>query len=534
MLSLAGGGLLGAALILVNNANGQTVTRIAPPSIEPTTDGHVVYSAPVSVSWALAYPHAASNLTATNRDGWSNLQKMARIVPPDDQSTVVQPSSAASVISTPSTDAVASLAQKRQQLHAQAAAFHAAAAQNQQVLERRAAAANIPLRVDLGGGKLGTLVDIDETGHPTYATPYDIYSAATSHSDQLWPANSVDAVSGWTTGSSGLNLDGGGQLIDMFEADETIGNAGVDTSHYQFADLATGLSRVTQGDAASTGVSSHATAVAGMLASGGRDDSYNIGANVNLGNYSRGIGYAGTVKAWSLTSYAGNFIGDAGDGVQLANNSWGTFAGWGNDGTHWIWYGGNNANVTDWQFGAYVNSYSGSQGIAPRQLDNLSYLSPNMLLVFAAGNFLGVGPGQPVTYYLNTDTTFSNPQTATKNWTDGDAGGYRTISPNASAKNVLSVGGVLSITPGYTSPSDVLLVAPYTGVGPTTDGRIKPEVVAPSAVNPTVTSYNPYGFSGFIEPGPTSLSVPYEEWLGTSFAAPSGFRRIGFSFARTS
>jgi Subtilase family len=501
-----------------------------PSNVAPEVERNAVYTEPISVAWAQVYPSAAANLSATNADGMSNYEKMIALLPPDNQSKVVPANARISTIITSPLLATPSLAQRQQQLHEQAANFRRAAANDQTSLEQRATAAGIPLSVELGDGKVGTLIDIDENGQPSYVAPFDVYGAATTHADQLWPAGSVTAVSGWTTGSSGLNLDGTGQIVDMWEADETLGNAGVQTGHLQFFDAGLGVSRVTQGD--STGISAHATGVAGMLTSAGQNDSYNltIGSGVNLGNFSRGIGYAGNVNAWSLNSYQGNFLDEAGNGIQLANNSWGIFAGWRYDGTHWIWYGGNNANVTDWQFGAYVGSYTGAQGgNAPRQLDNLSYLSPNTLMVFAAGNSLLVGPGSAVTYYLSTDTTFSSPQTATKNWLDGDAGEYRTISPNASAKNVLSVGGVFSITPGYTTPSDVVLVAPYTAFGPTTDGRIKPEVVAPSAVNSTVTSYNPYGFVGLIEPDTSNPSIPYNEWLGTSFASPAVASGLGLA-----
>jgi len=242
---------LGVALLVVNHANGQT----SPPSTEPTADGKAVYSAPVSVGWAMVYPHAAANLSATNANGWNNLQKMMEMLPPDDKSTVVPPISTTSAIRTFSTNAVLSLAQNRQQLHDQADAIRATAAQNQSAFKSRATAVGISRTVNLDGGKVGTLADIDETGHPTYISANDIYAAATTHADQLWPADSVTAVSGWTSGSSGLNLDGSGQVkvIDMFEADYTSGNAGVETDHKQFVDPGTGLPRVTQED--STGLS---------------------------------------------------------------------------------------------------------------------------------------------------------------------------------------------------------------------------------------------------------------------------------------
>ncbi|MBP8261034.1 MAG: S8 family serine peptidase, partial [Verrucomicrobia bacterium] len=60
---------------------------------------------------------------------------------------------------------------------------------------------------------------------------------------------------------------------------------------------------------------------------------------------------------------------------------------------------------------------------------------------------------------------------------DGDAEGFDTISPQASAKNILTVGAVFPISGGYTGVSQVVL-APFSSCGPTDDGRINPDVVA--------------------------------------------------------
>jgi serine protease AprX len=54
-------------------------------------------------------------------------------------------------------------------------------------------------------------------------------------------------------------------------------------------------------------------------------------------------------------------------------------------------------------------------------------------------------------------------------------------------------------------------IQPYSGVGPTADGRIKPDLVAPSGTDPATY------------PGMTAVSnngILYYDWEGTSFAAP--------------
>lgn len=521
------GAFVGIAVLTALNANSQTASNV---------EKHAVYTSAISVAWAQAYPSAAAHLDATNADGMSNYDKMVALLPPDDQSLnipqIPKNIAAASGLNA-NLGANLTPAENLKKLHDLAVTARAALARARADFEAKSLAAKTPRTLQLGDGKIGTLVDVDDAGNATYVAPNDIYAASTSHADQLWPAGAVTAVSGWTSGASGLNLNGSGQIVDMFEADYTAGNAGVQTAHKQFFDPTVGVIRVSQGD--STGLSPHATEVAGILTSGGLDDFFNLGPSapsVNLGNYSRGIGYAGNVNAWSLTSYQGNFLDESGNGVPLINNSWGEIAGWVLNGANWVWYGGSNANDSDWQFGAYVGSYTGPQGgNAPRQLDNLSYTAPNTLLLFAAGNALNTGPGHAVTYYLSTDPTFLHPQTATKNWLNGDAGGYRTISPSPSAKDVLTVGGVFAITPpGYSTASDVFL-APFSSVGPTTDGRIKPEVVAPALVSTTVSTYNPLGLAGLVTPAydPANPTVVnnYSQSQGTSFSSPTVAAGLG-------
>src|SRR6185312_2617681 len=111
IFSLAIWGLSGATLMfLANNSNSQTALALGGASVNPTSDGHVVYSAPVSAAWALAYPDAAANLSATNANGGSNLQKMTELLPPDGQSAVVLPTAQTPGISNFSTNAILSMA----------------------------------------------------------------------------------------------------------------------------------------------------------------------------------------------------------------------------------------------------------------------------------------------------------------------------------------------------------------------------------------------------------------------------------------
>ncbi len=119
-------------------------------------------------------------------------------------------------------------------------------------------------------------------------------------------------------------------------------------------------SRAVQADEAfspSPGISPHATAVAGTLASSGSNQFFF--GSVNFGNWSKGAAYNARVNAYAFNSgLAGPFSEEAANNnLRLANNSYGHRAGWSFDGADWIWYGLAATNAPeDWKFGAYAGS----------------------------------------------------------------------------------------------------------------------------------------------------------------------------------
>ena len=140
----------------------------------------------------------------------------------------------------------------------------------------------------------------------------------------------------------------------------------------------------------------------------------------------------------------------------------------------------------------HSNSWGDRQGAGPtqaaptanypasaRDVDAFVYTHPDMLVVFNTGNY-GVDGPPPA----------------------------RTLSAPGSAKNTLQVGG----TRGYRGQTDEVL-AGYSLVGPTRDGRIKPDVVGPSFVEGadarvilTSGSFDPNCFT--TPQGGTSWSSP--------------------------
>ncbi len=88
---------------------------------------------------------------------------------------------------------------------------------------------------------------------------------------------------------------------------------------------------------------------------------------------------------------------------------------------------------------------------------------------------------------------------------DGAPYGYDLIPPHGVAKNVLTVGAVSNVVGGFSATSSVIL-ASFSSVGPTDDGRIKPDVVA-------------QGVNLFTASNATDSA--YSTVSGTSFSAPS-------------
>ena len=399
--------------------------------------------------------------------------------------------------------------ERSERLRASAAAYFATAAQKRAELHRRAQALGIPLEISRANGEPSRLFDITPEGEALYVSPNNIAAADTIKGDNLWPAGSVTAIPNWITGETGDNLSGNGQTIGLWDP-----SGSVLTTHEQFQG-----GRVTQLDGNPSPVGFHATWVAGTLTSAGIDDFVDIGGGniLNVGNHSRGIAYAANVSAYDLADISGERDLEASQGMKLACHPYALNAGWSFDGTAWLWWG-TGASQEDWKFGAYLGVNS---GIAPRELDSASYSEPNLLEVYSAGDDRNDGPGGPTTYFLSTDPNHTNPQTATRDWNDGDAGGYDSLNPVACAKDILTVGGTYDIAGGYSGPSSVV-TSPFSSMGPTDDGRIKPDVVA-AALRTGTGAKNPNGFVGFLTTDAAG-DLTYRSSLntiGNSFAAPT-------------
>jgi hypothetical protein len=290
-------------------------------------------------------------------------------------------------------------------------------------------------------GAVQLLVDVTASGIPVYIQTLNDGVAATLGVKQLR-----------TGGSLGINILGTGMKIGTWDAGR------VREDHLEL------VGRVTQVDGA-IGFSDHATHTAGtMIASG-------------VNPLAKGMAPAATLSAFDFTNDVGEMSVQAKPDqttLLLSNHSYGTVAGWDCSTSPCVWRGDPNIDThKDYKFGFYTSEAN--------QWDNIAVGAPYYLIVKAAGNdrneFNGSGPQDP----------------------DGP---FDCIPTVANAKNIITVGAVLKTT--YTTPSSVTL-ASFSSCGPTDDGRIKPDIVAPgvNVLSSIATSTNSYA----SEQG-TSMSTP--------------------------
>lgn len=294
---------------------------------------------------------------------------------------------------------------------------------------------------------------------PLMLTPYHepgklplLYEPANLEAAQAIHTNQV-----WAGGIAGLSLSGSGQNIGFWDADRPR------ITHDEFA------GRVTFADKTPSNANdNHATEMIGTLIATGVDPD------------ARGAAFEGTAEAYDWSNDSGEMAGAATDGLELSNHPYANTAGWKynfrGDGK-WTWYAYPSIDPAKaYQFGYYND---GAQ-----TWDRISYNAPNYLIVKAAGNLRGRGPlNQPVEHWVpeindNGDVEWilsdeERPQ-------NGGPDGFETVTSASVSKNVLVVGAVKSTTDNFDNAQSIEPLN-NSGFGPTDDGRIKPDLVAPGA-----------------------------------------------------
>lgn len=331
--------------------------------------------------------------------------------------------------------------------------------------------------------------------------------------------------------------------------------------------------RVVQPDAAALDTGGHATNVAATMVAGGN---LSLAAGLNIPEL-KGVASRANARAFNILDFNAERLNAAGGTnntpqVFLSNHSWGLKAGWHpvqsltlTNGTVvngtpanplWTWDGPLSQNFQENPFhGLYTSGQGNTNGDSCEQIDHFHHTqAPRHLMLFAAGNDRLEGPGAAVaTYYTvngsnqGTAITNSNPN-YTRDWADGDEGGFDSLDAPGTAKNCLTVGAcqdvfrivnVNQVVFGF-APGVTVTNADFSGAGPTDDGRIKPDLVAVGAGNPALRQG--LGYSSVI----SGQTVPWEMisaaanadtsasifWSGTSAACPTVAAALGLLMER--
>ena len=269
----------------------------------------------------------------------------------------------------------------------------------------------------------------------------------------LGAARAVGNSQVWSGGVSGLSLSGNGQLIGYWDAGQPR------LTHQEYT------GRVSWEESSSGTNNAHATQMVGTMVAAG------------VQNNAHGMALSANVEAWNWTDDLAEMALEAADNLTLSAHPYIELAGWTQAtsfcGSGWTWYSLPSENATK----AYQFGYYDSQA---QLWDSVAYLAPNYLIVKAAGNQRGEGPEtQPVTHWT-FDEDLNCVQESTTRELDGGSTGFESVNAASVAKNVLVVGGVYSTTDNFDDLGSVIPIS-GSGFGPTDDGRIKPDIVAPAS-----------------------------------------------------
>ncbi len=433
--------------------------------------------------------------------------------------------------------------QKRQEGEAEFAALREQAARSaaeqpakERALDELAKRLGAPREIQEPDGRKLILTD-EIGGSPAYLNSHNTVAAAGISADELWPLGAWP----YSDSNTGRNLTGTNMTLALWEVD-----GGVRTNHIEFG------TRVRQRDNAALDTTGHATQVAGTMAAGG------VGSIFGQFYEARGVSYQARVFAYNVQDFKSEresaAAGDATNApVFLGNHSWGLANGWRRQTitnhfgvvvtNAWVWWGPGSASFPeDPKFGLYTQTNDTDTGCV--QIDQFHQAEAlRHLMVYSCGNDRLEGPtNSPGTYYRLSGGVFVA-DTTTRDWQDGDDGGYDSLSAPATAKNVLTVGACedvywVSNTFVYfgIGPGANAVPATFSGAGPTDDGRLKPDLVAVGT--PNLPLRNALGqvsgtnILGLISPTATATNLYTGTARGTSFAAPGVVGGLGLVLQR--
>lgn len=287
------------------------------------------------------------------------------------------------------------------------------------------------------------MIDVSESGIPVFIKTDNAGAASTLGVYQLRQG-----------GNLGLQLSGAEMRIGVWDGGR------IRSTHVEFGGRAVPADGATENN-------THATHVTGTI----------LAAGVNAS--AQGMAPMAQASTFDfnndLSEMTANATADQST-LIISNHSYGTVAGWEREsnGT-WTWHGDPAvSNTEDYKFGFYDNR--------SRLWDQLALNAPYYTIVKSAGN----------------------DRNDTGDGTRPPDGPYNSIPTYGNAKNIITVGAVSKVA-SYTGPQSVQMSS-FSSWGPTDDGRIKPDLVAPGV--------NIFSTSAQSDEAYTSLN-------GTSMATPA-------------
>lgn len=283
---------------------------------------------------------------------------------------------------------------------------------------------------------------VHPSGQPVYLATLNANAAITTGTASL------------QNGSSGFMLTGNGKHIFQWDA-------GAVQMHTEFGN------RVVANEGSAT--DRHATHVAGtLIAAGVNPQVKGMAPEAILHAYY----FDDDLYKMAIQSEQNPY------GFLISNHSYGITTGWNKVNGSWQWFG--DASVSsdeDYTAGFYT--------VRTKQIDDIAFLSPYHTIVWAAGNDradAGNGAHPP----------------------DCNGGtGYDCIIQQATAKNIITVGGVDQVL-NYMGPASVPMSF-FSSWGPTDDGRIKPDLVGDGL---SLLSTTNAGVDQYTTLGGTSMATP--------------------------
>ncbi len=345
------------------------------------------------------------------------------------------------------------------------------------------------------GWSLYGLERLDDEGNPIYNTTTNSTAASTTETISL---------------RVNKNVTGAGMKIGMWECCNQGGVEG-GAPFLTHQDLA---GRITIADnMPASSYQQHASHVAGTL----------IG-EPPTGTATRGMAYQATMDAYGIANHNGEMavagaatIDEVATGnLLVSNHSYGTVAGWTpvtNNGTFvgWNWNGPSSQYVpggSDPKFIQYDNT--------ALRWDTIAKNAEYYLIVKAAGNDRSNNPttGQNV---RNNGGAWSSYSTANHPLGDGvyNNNGYASAPTYAGAKNIMTVGAVNSSK----------AMSTFSGWGPTTDGRIKPDIcgmgVTLSSCDTIVNGYRNSSGTSMASPNVAGSLLLLQEYYSDVYSVGS-------------